>query len=178
MKNDLRNGLEILYRYLFLLVISVFAIESLYSIFLPLTKYPVFYVLKIFYPAFLVLDSIFIGDYTLEIVGACVAGSAYLMFFILNLVTPGINALKRVKMLLFSFGVFLIINVVRIIFLGILFVNESPYFDFFHKVLWYAGSTIIVVGIWFFEVKFFKINEIPFYSDIKYLYNKSVFKKR
>ncbi|MCR4327161.1 MAG: pacearchaeosortase [Nanoarchaeota archaeon] len=178
MNKRLKKGLEILFRYLFVLFISFFAIEVIYDIFLPLTKYPVFYFLDIFFEAFLILDSIIIGDYTLEIFGACVASSAYFLFFILNLATPGIEISKRVKMILFSFLVFLVINIIRIIFLGVLFVNASPYFDFFHKLLWYAGSTVLVVGVWFFEVKFFKIKEIPFYTDLKYLYNHSTLKKK
>ena len=38
------------------------------------------------------------------------------------------------------------------------------------EVLWYLGSTLFVIGIWFIEVKLFKIKEIPIYSDIKFLY--------
>jgi hypothetical protein len=40
-------------------------------------------------------------------------------------------------------------------------------FDISHKLSWYIGSIILVVGIWFLEVKKFNIKEIPFYSDLK-----------
>ncbi|PJE81554.1 hypothetical protein COU58_01895 [Candidatus Pacearchaeota archaeon CG10_big_fil_rev_8_21_14_0_10_32_42] len=178
MNREEKKSVEILIRYFLLLVLSIFAVPVFYFLFSPLTKYPVFYFMDIFYEAVLVLDSIFIENYTLEIFGACIGGSAYVLFLILNLATPGIENFKRVKMLFLAFFLFLVINIVRIIFLGILFVNGSPYFDISHKILWYAGSTILVVGLWFFEVSHFKIKEIPFYSDLKFLYQKSNLKKK
>jgi hypothetical protein len=32
-------------------------------------------------------------------------------------------------------------------------------------------STIFIVGIWFLEVHIFKIKEIPFFSDVKFLFS-------
>jgi hypothetical protein len=67
---------------------------------------------------------------------------------------------------------------VRIFFLGILYIYGSPFFDLLHKILWYFGSVFLTVGIWFLEVYLFKIKEIPFYSDLKFLYKKSIFGKK
>ena len=177
MKGEKKKVYDLSIRYLILLALSLFAIPIIYLIFLPLTKYPVFYFLDLLYPAFLKGSLIFIYEKVIDIAPACVAGSAYYLLFVLNLGTPGIKSYKRVKMIVLSFLAFLILNVLRIVFLGILFVNGSPYFDIFHKILWYAGSTIIVVAIWFTMVKLFKVKEIPFYSDLKYLYLNSALKR-
>ena len=59
-----------------------------------------------------------------------------------------------------------------------IFISGSSLFDITHKLFWYFGSIIFVVGIWFIEVKYFKLKEIPFYSDIKLLYENSFLKKK
>jgi len=61
--------------------------------------------------------------------------------------------------------------------LSIMYVNGSSFFDFTHKIFWYAGSTIFVIAIWFLEVKIFKIKGIPIYDDLKFLYKKSSINK-
>ena len=76
-------------------------------------------------------------------------------------------------MIFLSFACLLIINILRIFLLGLVYISGFSWFDIAHKLFWYAGSTIFVIGIWFAEVKLFKIKEIPFYSDIKFLYKKS-----
>ena len=80
-------------------------------------------------------------------------------------------------MILFSFSLLLFLNILRIFILGVMYSLQSPLFDITHKLLWYLISIIFVVGIWFFIVKIFKVKGIPFYSDIKSLYNKSSLKK-
>ena len=80
-------------------------------------------------------------------------------------------------MIALSFILFLIINILRIFFLSLLFISGSSWFDFTHELFWYLVSIVFVVGIWFTEVKLFKIKEIPFYSDLKLLYKKSLLKK-
>jgi exosortase/archaeosortase family protein len=110
-----------------------------------------------------------IDNFAIEIIGACIAGSAYSLLLILNLSVPNIKIKQRIKLLLFSFSSLLIINILRIFILSVLFVQGISFFDITHKLFWYAGSTIFVVAIWFTGIKLFKIKEIPFYSDIKYL---------
>jgi hypothetical protein len=61
----------------------------------------------------------------------------------------------------------------RIFILSILFVSGISFFDFAHKSFWYVGSIVFVVLIWFLGVKLFKIESIPFYSDIKFLLSHS-----
>ncbi|MBU2612454.1 MAG: pacearchaeosortase [Nanoarchaeota archaeon] len=178
MKENSKYALRLFIRYLSLVLITALGMEIIYSIFLPLTKYPPYFILNIFYNAILAGDMILIGNYHIEIIGACVAGSAYYFLLVLNLSTAGIKPLLRIKMLLAAFGIFLFINVSRIVVLSIMYVNDSPIFDITHKILWYAGSTIIVVGIWFFEVSFFRVKGIPFYTDLKKLYNLSSLKRK
>ncbi|MDP3966313.1 MAG: pacearchaeosortase, partial [archaeon] len=101
MRSDYKKVYGIIVRYSVLLVLSFFAIPVFYYIFLPLTKYPAFYFMDIFYDAFLKGDSIFIGVNIIEIAGACVAGSAYYLLLILNLGTPRIKNHERVKAIAF-----------------------------------------------------------------------------
>ena len=39
-----------------------------------------------------------------------------------------------------------------------------------HAVVWYAGSTLLVVGIWLWTMHHYKIQAIPFYTDMRSLY--------
>jgi exosortase/archaeosortase family protein len=177
MKKESKKFMNIIIRYLILALIAIPGFDLFYFIFLPLTKYPVFYLLGMFYEPIVLSNVIFIADKSIEIVGACVAGSAYYFLLILNLATPEIKILKRLKMLAFAFLTFLIINIIRIFVLSIMYVNESQFFDFTHKLFWYLGSTLFIVVIWFVQVKKNKIKLIPFYSDLKFIYGKSSFKK-
>ena len=65
---------------------------------------------------------------------------------------------------------FIIIVFISIIsvfsFIGI---YNTALFDLMHMLFWYLFSTLIVVFVWFFTVKIFKIREIPVYDDVKYL---------
>lgn len=164
-------------RYLIILIIGLLSLKIFYYFFLPLTTYPVKFLLSFIYRVNLFEDVIVANGFPIEIIGACVAGSAYLFLLILNLSTPNIGIKKRFLALITSFAIFLILNVMRIFLLSIMFISGSPFFNFAHKFLWYLGSSIFVVGIWFLEIKLFKIKAIPFYSDLKSLYKESFFKK-
>lgn len=177
MKAESKYISSLVLRYLILVLIAIPGLGLFYFIFLPLTKYPVVLFFDVFYKNVLVIgNSILIGARVLSIISACVGGAAYYLLLILNLSTPKIKIWKRVKMIIIAFLSFLILNILRIILLGIIFINGSLYFELVHKLLWYFGSTILVVGIWFFEVIWFKVKDIPFYSDIKGLYSKSSLK--
>lgn len=161
---------DIILRYILLLIVSIPGFYFFQWIFQPLTEYPVYWILNFIYGATLDGSTVLIeGVLPIEIVGACVAGSAYLLFLILNLSTPNIGYLKRLKLLGVAFGSFLIINILRILVLSFMIVAESSSFDFVHSFFWYFLSTIFVVGVWFFEVKKFNIKDVPFYSDIRFL---------
>lgn len=185
MKKEKSKALSLLFRYSLLLFFGIFSSNIFYFLFTLLTLYPVFFLLKLFFinNVSLISNLIFIGKTQIEIVGACVASSAYFLLLMLNLSTPNIKPLKRIGILLANFGIFLIFNILRIFFLSILLVKESPMFDLAHKLFWYVLSTFFVISIWFLTVKLAKIQEIPFYSDIKFLIknpsklNKKIIKK-
>lgn len=80
-------------------------------------------------------------------------------------------------MLMFSFSALLIANILRIVILLPIYIYYPDLFDILHKISWYFLSVILVVGIWFFEVKKFEIKEIPFYSDLRFLLKQIKFKK-
>ncbi|MBS3086236.1 pacearchaeosortase [Candidatus Pacearchaeota archaeon] len=177
-----KQGLDILgifLRYLILILVAFPSLWIFYFIFTPLTVYPVHFLLNLFFPVSLISETIIlVQEIPIEIIEACVAGSAYYFLLILNLTTSGIKTKTRVYMILFAFFLFLIINIIRIFFLSLLAISGSSFFDITHIVFWYALSTLFVIGIWFIQVKVFRIKEIPIYSDIKFLYKQSKIKHR
>ena len=173
MNKDTRRYLEIFSRYLILILIALPGLKIFYDIFLPLTIYPSVWLFSLKYSPIVVGSTIFIGIKKLEIIGACVAGSAYYFLLILNLTTGKIKVGKRIGLLLSTFAAFLIINILRIYILGVMYVDNSPYFNLAHKLFWYLGSTIFVVLIWFLGTYVFKVDGIPIYSDLKFMYSKT-----
>ena len=169
---------NMLIRYFIILLVALPNLFIFYFVFTPLTIYPLFELFKLFFKDVFLVDNVFYisGNYLIEIIGACIAGSAYYLLFILNMSVPNIVIKKRIKMILFSFTILLCLNIIRIFILSLTFVSKSSSFELLHKLFWYAGATIFVVLIWFIEIKLFKIKEIPIYSDFKHLIKK-VFKR-
>jgi len=178
LSNSKNSPASISLRYFILLIVAIPNLWIFYKIFTPLTVYPVYLLLNLFYDAQIVSGNIVLISQIIpiEIIGSCVAGSAYYLLLMLNLFTPEIKTKKRISMIILAFIAFLIINILRIFFLSLLAISDSAFFDITHKLFWYLMSTIFVVGIWFWQVKKYKIKEIPLYSDIKYI--KSLTSKR
>lgn len=168
--------LDIFVRYIILVIIALPGLWIFYSIFTPLTVYPTYLFLNIFYEVSIPAENILLINQKIpiEFIRACIAGSAYYLLTILNLATPKIKLRKRINMLLLAFAIFLSLNLLRIFLLSFLAISGSSFFDATHRLFWYSLSTIFVVAIWFAEVKLFRIREIPFYSDIKFLYKGSL----
>jgi len=169
MKGGFKSVFDIVLRYAILVLVGISNSWIFYLLFSAITIYPVYFLLSLIFDASLVYNTITINNSPIEIIGACVAGSAYYLLLILNLSIRGIKLKKRILMLLFSFSSLLAVNILRIFALSILFVLGLSFFDFTHKLFWYVGSTVFVVAIWFLSVKIFKIKEIPIYSDIAFL---------
>lgn len=170
-KKTKKELLSILLRYSILVFLSIFGVTIFYFIFKPLTLYSSFFLFKLFYDVSIVQsNTIRFSNYLLDlqIIGACVAGSAYYLLMILNLSTPNIKIKKRLSMLGISIAAFLIANVLRIFWVGVLFANGSKYAVLVHEVFWYFGSIFLLIIIWFIEVKKFNVKDIPFYSDIRF----------
>lgn len=170
MKKRDKSVLSIFVRYLILILFGIF-LSLFYKIFSPLTIWPVYFLLKIFYDVSVLGNTIFIDGVKIELINACIAGSAYYLLLILNL-TTSMKAKQRVYSIIFSFVSLLILNILRIFLLSILYIENFAFFDITHKLFWYALSILFVVGIWFLTVKIFKIKNIPVYSDVKTLLNK------
>jgi exosortase/archaeosortase family protein len=159
---------NLILRYGILLLLGLGNLYIIYTIFTPLTIYPVFWLLNLFYNPTLANTTITLSNKIIELIPACIAGSAYYFLLILNLSTP-MKIKQRVNSLIFLLISFLILNILRITILSIFFINSLSFFDISHKVAWYSLSTIFVVGIWFTSVKIFSIKQIPIYSDLKQL---------
>ena len=176
MKN--KEVLSLLLRYSFSILAALGNLYLFYLILTPLTVYSVFFISKLFSNSILVSkDLIFINETGFKIINACVAGSAYYLLLVLNLSTPKIPIKTRIKAILFSFITFFIINIIRILFLILIF-PIPELFILTHKIFWYALSTIFVVLIWIAEIRIFKIKAIPFYSDIISLKKDSFLRKK
>jgi len=174
-----KEALDIIFRYLILIALSPFILSAIYFVFTPLTVYPAFFILNLIYPSSSLVDltAISIQDSHISLIPACIAGSAYLLLFLLNLTAP-MPLLVRIKSLAFTFGSFLILNILRVSIFIILFVIGFKYFDLAHLAFWYIGSTLLVVLIWFINIRIFKIKGIPAYSDIKALLKESKYKSK
>jgi len=164
---------DLFLRYFILIIIAVPNFWLFYALFTPLTASVTNFFLNSFYGTMFSGNIIQINPgLSIEIIDACVAGSAYYLLFILNLSIKNLNLSKRIKMVVYSFAALFAINVLRIVVLSVLLVHEIAWFDMAHKLFWYLGSIVLVIVIWFVEVKYFKIKEVPFVEDIKSLYKK------
>jgi exosortase/archaeosortase family protein len=170
----MKKSNKLILRYLILVLIATPNLSLIYGVITPLTVYPTIWILQIIYPlAYLAKSSltIYISEIEIEFIKACIAGSAYYLLLILNLTTP-MQLRKRLKSISFILIGFLILNVIRILLLSVLAVNGSAYFSAVHSIGWYLGSTVFVVLLWFASTHFFKIKEIPIYTDLKFLSSK------
>ncbi|MBI4116623.1 pacearchaeosortase [Candidatus Pacearchaeota archaeon] len=178
MKKEHSHSLEIILRYLVLILVAFPNFWVFYLVFTPLTVYLSYFIFQIFFDANILRNIIILNNSVpIELIKSCIAGSAYYLLFVLNMSVPNIKIKRRLLMILFSFSALLIVNVARIVFLGAVFLNGFSIFVLAHKFMWYFVSTAFIVIIWFSEVKIFGIKEIPFYSDIKFFHKHSIFKK-
>lgn len=158
---------NIFLRYSIALILGIL-LPVFYLIFTPLTTYPVYWLLSLFYPVVLSGSSLIMQTAKITLIPACIAGSAYYLLLILNLLTP-IKLKTRLKALFFSFAALLLLNILRIIIFSLLFLQGFKYFDITHILFWYILSIVLVFLIWLAEIRLFRIKNIPAYSDIKYL---------
>jgi len=167
---------SIVLRYLLLLVIAIPNLYLFYLIFTPLTIYPVYFLLGLLYPVFLSGSLLTVNGFQIQIIDACIAGSAYFLLVLLNF-SFSMPIKKRISSLIFSLFSFLFLNILRIFIFSILLINSFKYFDLTHKLFWLFLSGILVFLVWILTIKTFKIKEIPFYSDIKFIYKLTKVKK-
>ena len=160
---------SLIIRYVLIILAGLGGLIIFYKSFYPLTFILSSYILSMFgeVNSFYTVRLILFNGVSIELINACIAGSAYYLLFILALSVPDLKIVKRISILLFSFTLLLLLNVSRIVLMGL--IAKTIYFESVHMLFWYIVSIIFVVGIWFFSVKLFSIKKIPVYSDIIYL---------
>jgi exosortase/archaeosortase family protein len=164
-----RKILLLFLRYITVLILALPNLFIFYYLFTPLTIYPSNFLISLFYSSH-VQGNIILGDsFAIQIIEACVAGSAYYLLFLLNFSVP-MSIKKRVYSLLFSCLFFLFVNILRIFIFSILLINDFKYFNVTHLIFWHILSGVIVFLVWFFEIKLFNIKETPFLTDINTIY--------
>lgn len=162
----LKDIWKIFIRYLIILLLAFPDLLIFYWIFTPLTIYPVYFIEKLLFSAQLINYGILIDDNLISIAEACVSGAAYYLLFMLNM-SVSMDIKKRLMSIAYSFSVFLILNIIRILVLSYLLINDFVLFDSLHLISWHILSTVMVFVIWFSCIKIFKIRNIPVYTDIK-----------
>ena len=167
-----KKAADVSARYL-LILISAILEKFFYIALLPLTVYPVYFLLSIFFPVSVIGNLIQYPGKVIEIAKVCVGSSAVLLFLLLNLSTPQISIKKRIKVFLFCLLSFLLFNWIRIVILSILYIKDYIAFDSIHAFFWYAGSTIFVFFIWLASIKAFGIKGIALLDDLNYFLSKS-----
>ncbi|UCD20749.1 MAG: pacearchaeosortase [archaeon] len=170
-----RMGWSVL-RYI-LAIIAVLFSATFYFIFKPLTIWLSYGILSLFFTKVMVAGNlIFVNQVSVEIIPACVGGSAYLLLVLLNLLTPNLKFIKRIWIFLLASTMFLVLNLIRLnISIAFLEAGNNLFFKT-HIVFWYVSIAFVVL-IWFLCIKIFKIKDVPVYSDIKRIL-KSVKKHR
>lgn len=153
--------------------ISIIFYRAYYFVFGPLTLRFTESILSLFTHVTVSENMLYVGEYSLRFVDACVAASAYILITLLVLFTRKISFDVRLKMLGLGYLFFFIFNALRIqLLLVILLFFGHNIFNAVHMILWTIVSTIFVFLIWIMLIKIFNIKSIPVYSDIKYLISK------
>jgi exosortase/archaeosortase family protein len=151
-------------RYIFVLILIL---TNFLALFLPfITIQTSYFIINLFTEATLNNDMIAFQDQIIKIVPACVAISAYYFLIILNFSVP-MPIKKRILSLTYSFLALFFINILRIVVFSYILTLSKDLFHTIHFIFWLVLSSLIVILIWFSEVKLFKIKQIPIYTDIK-----------
>jgi len=163
-----KNILHIFTRYIIVLVLGLGNLYIYYKLLTPITVGTVNLFLSISRETLVIGNMIHFTNLTaIEIIPACVAGSAFYLLTILIFTSPGIKPCKRLKILVYSFLTLFILNVLRMVLLANITSLNS--FDAIHWILWNFVSVIMVVGIWVIMAFRYNVRTVPVYTDLKYL---------
>ncbi len=178
----MRYEYNLILRVFIALITGIFSSIIFYTIFFPLTYYPIYYFFKVInFDVILqpITSSLIFSNVIVTFIEACIAASAYYLLLLLILSTKDITLKNSLKMFLYGSLLILILNIIRIIILiFVLIYSGKDFFNTIHIFFWRFVSTIYVAGVWIYLVWKFKIRNIPIYSDLKYLYDKSFLKKK
>ena len=177
MNNQTKKILGLFARYFSVLLIGSGNLYVIYKVLTPLTIHVLNTILSIFTTTELGGNIIHLRDLGIgiEMVPACIAGSAFYLLLLLVMSTADIKPETRTKALVSSFAILFALNILRIMIL--VPVANTPYFETAHWILWHLISTLFVVGVWLITIKLYEIKTIPVYSDIKYIKSLIRFKK-
>lgn len=85
----------------------------------------------------------------------------------------------RLKLILIGFVLIFVMNILRLTLMILVSLNfGQDWFNLVHLFFWHFVSGIYIALVWIFLVKYYKIDSIPIYDDIKYLYDKSIFNNK
>ncbi len=161
--------MEFVVRYL-LAVLSVVFYTNFYQLLLPITFFLASLISSVFFSLTVGDYSFILGSHVLQFVDACVATSAYVLWFILLFATRGIVWKKRFMLLFVGWGIILAVNIVRIeVLLWVLAQYGFNAFERIHLFIWEFVSSVFVALLWIIFVKSFRIHAIPFVDDVHYL---------
>ena len=152
---------ELGFRLLFSLIFILFY-GFYYKILFPLTVYPAYFIINLFYSVSFVGNSFVISNSIVNFIPACIAVAAYALLFLLIIFTKGIGLKKSVKIFLIGSGLILVMNVLRIDLLLIILVElGNGYFDKVHLLFWHFVSGVYVAFVWIYLVKKFRVSGVP-----------------
>jgi hypothetical protein len=169
MNRQSKKILGLFTRYFALLLIGAGNLYVIYKLLTPLTINVVNGILSIFTATTLAGNTIHLNIIAIEIVPACVAGSAFYLLLILLISTADIKPIIRTKAIITALMTLFTLNIVRILIL--IPMAGASYFETVHWIFWHIISTLFVVAVWLFIIRIYKIKTIPIYSDIKYIGN-------
>ncbi|MCH8329604.1 MAG: pacearchaeosortase [Nanoarchaeota archaeon] len=87
-KKDTKQFIDIFLRYSILILVAFPGLWIFYFIFAPLTIYPIYFILGLFFEVTLYQNIILVSkQFSIEFIDACIAGTAYYLLFILNIST-------------------------------------------------------------------------------------------
>ena len=162
---------SIILRYLCIVIVTLHVLYAglnniFYTVFTPLTLEPLSFILTKVYGSGIVEGSIlYLKGTVAEVAPACIAGAAYFILTILVLSSP---SKKKTYLygLLFLYSSFLVLNLLRIFLFSVWLAEGISYFKEAHLVMWYLGSTLLVALLWISNVRIFKVDSTPFYTDL------------
>jgi exosortase/archaeosortase family protein len=175
----MKHEYSLIVRTFIAVVVSVFY-NYFYFIFTPVTVYGSGFLLSLLgYNVIINGNRLSIGDSSFVFIEACIALAAYYLLFLLVIFTKDLGLKKSLRIFGLGSLLILVMNVIRVDILIILFIEASErWFETIHMVFWKFLAGIYVALVWIALTRYYKVKEIPIFSDLKELYKKSLFKKR
>ena len=142
-------------RYISLILLGLGNLYIIYAVLIPLTISTLNIIISFFTKPLITENIIHVGAIGIEIIPACVAGSAFYLLLILILSTADTKPETRTRAVITAIVTLFILNIIRILIL--IPMAGSVHFETAHWIFWHIISTIFVVVIWIGVVKIYKI---------------------